>query len=76
MNLCLDVWVCLKQGSENMMLVVLLQIGAKVLTVEGSWPKAAVILSLNPLLPYRPADQPRRWTVGSAQHIVSEAVQL
>ena len=45
-------------------------------TAAGSWPKAAVTLSLNPLLPCRPADQPRRWTVGSAQHIVSEAVQL
>ena len=44
-------------------------------TTAGSWPKAAVILSLNPLLPCRPADQPRRQT-GSAQHVVSEAVLL
>ena len=46
-------------------------------TGAGSWPKAAVTFSLNPLLPCRPADQPlRRTTVSSAQHIVSEAVQL
>ena len=30
---CLAVWVCFKQGSENMVMVVLLQIGAKDLTV-------------------------------------------
>ena len=44
-------------------------------TAAGSWSKAAVILSLNPLLPCRPANQPQRRT-DSAQHIVSEAVQL
>ena len=33
--LCLAVWVCLKQSSESRMLVVLLQIGAKDLTVVG-----------------------------------------
>ena len=44
-------------------------------TAAGSWPKAGVILSLNPLLPCQPADQPQRQT-GSAQHIVSETVQL
>ena len=32
-SLCLTMWVCLKQGSENMVLVVLLRIGAKDLTV-------------------------------------------
>ena len=31
-------------------------------TAAGSWPKAAVTLSLNPLLPCRPADQPWRRT--------------
>ena len=37
-SLCLAVWVCLKQGSENMVLVVLRQIGAKDLTVlPPSW---------------------------------------
>ena len=34
-SLCLAVWVCLKQGYENMVLVVLLQIGAKDLTVPS-----------------------------------------
>ena len=33
MWLCLAVWLCLKMGSENMVLVRLLQIGAKDLTV-------------------------------------------
>ena len=42
----------------------------------GSWPRAAVTLSLNPLLPCRPVDQPRHRTVGSAQHVVSDAGQL
>ena len=32
-SLCLAVWVCLKQGSENMVLLLLLQIGAKDLTL-------------------------------------------
>ena len=32
-SLCLGVWLCLKMGSENMVLVRLLQIGAKDLTV-------------------------------------------
>ena len=32
---CLAVWVCLKLGSENMVLVVLLHIGAKELTVSN-----------------------------------------
>ena len=45
-------------------------------TAAGSWPKGAVTSSLNPLLTCRPADQPRRRTVGLAQHVVSEAVQL
>ena len=31
--MCLAVWVCFKIGSENMLLVVLLQIGAKDFTV-------------------------------------------
>ena len=31
-------------------------------TAAGSWPKAAVTLSLNPLLPCQPADQLRRRT--------------
>ena len=31
--LCLAVWLCLKMGSKNMVLVWLLQIGAKDLTV-------------------------------------------
>ena len=44
-------------------------------TAQGSWPKAAVTLSLNPFLPCRPADQPRRRT-GLSQHVASEAVQL
>ena len=34
MSLCLNVWVCLKQGSENIVLVVLLRLGAKDLTVR------------------------------------------
>ena len=42
-------------------------------TAQG--PKAAVTLSLNPFLPCRPADQPRRRT-GLSQHVASEAVQL
>ena len=33
--LCLDVWLCLKMGSENLVLVKLLQRGAKDLTVTG-----------------------------------------
>ena len=33
--LCLDVWLCLKMGSENMVLVRLLQRGANDLTVGG-----------------------------------------
>ena len=33
--LCLAVWLCLKMGSKNMVLVWLLQIGAKDLTVWG-----------------------------------------
>ena len=45
-------------------------------TAAGSWPKAAVTLSLNPLLPCWPADQPWHRTVGSAQHVVIEAEQL
>ena len=44
-------------------------------TATGSWPKTAVILSLNPVLPCRREDQARRRT-GSAQHVFSEAVQL
>ena len=32
------VWVCLKKGSENMVLVVLLQIGAKDLIVFSTHP--------------------------------------
>ena len=32
-RLCLAVWVCIKKGSENMVLVMLLQIGAKDFTV-------------------------------------------
>ena len=36
MRLCLAVWVCIKQGSEKMVLVGLLQIGAKDLTVPGA----------------------------------------
>ena len=34
--MCLAVWVCLKQGSKNMVLVGLLQIGAKDFTVPGT----------------------------------------
>ena len=45
-------------------------------TAARSWPKAALNSSLNFLLPCQPVDQPRSRTVGSAQHIVSEAVQL
>ena len=35
--LCLTVWLCLKMCSENMVLMRLLQIGAKDLTVIRSW---------------------------------------
>ena len=45
-------------------------------TAVGSCPKAAVTSSLNYLLPCQPADQRRGRTVSSAQHIVSEAVQI
>ena len=36
-------WVCLKKGSENMVLVVLLQVGAKGLTVYSLVPCQAVL---------------------------------
>ena len=36
-GLCLAVWLCLKVGSENIMLVRLLKIGAKDLTVGKAW---------------------------------------
>ena len=35
--LCLDFWLCLKMGSENIVLVRLLQRGAKDLTVSARW---------------------------------------
>ena len=34
--LCLAVWLCLKTGSENLMMVKLLQIGAMDLTVRSA----------------------------------------
>ena len=37
MRLCLALLVCIKQGSENMVLVVVLQIGAKDFTVSSPW---------------------------------------
>ena len=40
--LCLAVWLCLQMGSENMVLVGLLQIGAKDLTVSNAWYKLLV----------------------------------
>ena len=45
-------WVCLKHGSENMVVVVLLQIGGKVLTVQCLVMARVVEIGLlNPKMP-------------------------